>query len=166
VARVPYPAQQTMLDEGFPSGLQVYWKAHFLASLDDDAIEILVDHFSRITSPLSALVLEQLGGAVARVPEDETAFSYRGAAYNLAVIARWTDPAEADTHIAWARGVFDALTPYSQGVYVNYLGVGDAPDRVKSAYGGDAYERLAGIKATYDPDNVFAATQNIAPARR
>jgi len=166
VARIPYIAQQTMLDEGFPAGLQVYWKAHFLAGLDDDAIETLVEHFNRITSPLSALVLEHLGGAVARVGEGETAFSYRAAAYNLAVIGRWTDPAEADRHIAWARDAFEAMTPYSQGVYVNYLGIGDTPDRVTSAYGASTYERLAGIKATYDPDNVFSATQNIAPARR
>jgi len=163
VARVPYTAHQSMLDEGFPSGLQVYWKAHFLTGLDDAAIDILVDHFGRITSPLSAILLEQVGGAVGRVGEDETAFSYRSTPYNLAVIARWTDPAEADRHIAWARGVFDAMTPYSQGVYVNYLGTGDTPDRVRSAYGADTYDRLAAIKATYDPDNVFAATQNIQP---
>ena len=166
VARVPYTAQQTMLDEGFPSGLQVYWKAHFLSGLDDAAIDILVDHFGRITSPLSAILLEQIGGAVSRVGEDETAFSNRSAPYNLAVIARWVDPAEADRHIAWARGVFDAMTPYSQGVYVNYLGAGDTPDRVRSAYGVETYDRLATIKATYDPDNVFAATQNIQPVAR
>ena len=163
VARIPYTAQQSMLDEGFPSGLQVYWKAHFLTGLDDAAIDILVDHFGRITSPLSAILLEQVGGAVGRIGEDETAFSYRSAPYNLAVIARWIDPAEADGHIAWARELFDAMTPYSQGVYVNYLGAGDTPDRVRSAYGAVTYDRLAAIKATYDPDNVFAATQNIQP---
>jgi FAD/FMN-containing dehydrogenase len=166
VQRVPYTAQQAMLDEGFPAGLQVYWKAHFLTGLDDAAIDTLVDYHGRITSPLSAILLEHLGGAVTRVGADETAFSYRGAAYNLAVIARWTDPAEADRHIAWARGVFDAMTPYSAGVYVNYLGVGDAPDRVRAAYGGDTYDRLAALKATYDPDNVFSATQNILPLAR
>ena len=163
VARVPYTAQQTMIDEGFPSGLQVYWKAHFLTGLDDAAIDILVEHFGRITSPLSAILLEHVGGAVGRIGGEETAFSYRSTPYNLAVIARWIDPAEADGHIAWARGLFDAMTPYSQGVYVNYLGAGDTPDRVRSAYGAETYDRLAAIKATYDPDNVFAATQNIQP---
>jgi len=103
---------------------------------------------------------------VARVGTTETAFTHRTAPYNLAVIARWTDPTEADRHIAWARGLFDALTPYSQGVYVNYLGTGDAPDRVRTAYGDDAYDRLAKLKARYDPDNVFRATQNIQPALR
>ena len=163
VGRVPYTAQQTMIDEGFPPGLQVYWKAHFLTGLDDAAIDILVDHFEQVTSPLSVILLENLGGAVGRIGEDETAFSYRSAPYNLAIIARWTEPDEADRHIAWARGLFDAMTPFSEGVYVNYLGAGDSRDRVRSAYGGQTYDRLAAIKATYDPDNVFAATQNILP---
>jgi FAD/FMN-containing dehydrogenase len=166
VQRVPYTAQQAMLDEGFPAGLQVYWKAHFLTGLDDAAIDVLVDHYGRITSPLSAILLEHLGGAMGRVGVDETAFSYRDAPYNLAVIARWVDPAEADRHIAWARGLFDAMAPYSQGVYVNYLGAGDAPDRVQAAYGADTLARLAELKATFDPDNVFAATQNIQPVAR
>jgi FAD/FMN-containing dehydrogenase len=144
----------------------VYWKAHFLTGLDDAVIDILVDHFDGITSPLSSIVIEQLGGAVARVGATETAFTYRSAPYNLAVIARWIDPAEADRHIAWARGLFDALTPYSQGVYVNYLGTGDTPDRVRTAYGADTYDRLAELKARYDPDNVFRATQNIQPVAR
>jgi FAD/FMN-containing dehydrogenase len=166
IARVPYAAQQAMLDEGFPAGLQVYWKAHFLTGLDDAVIDILVDHFDAVTSPLSSIVIEQLGGAVARVGAAETAFTYRDAPYNLAVIARWSDPSEAERHIAWARGLFDALTPHSQGVYVNYLGTGDAPDRVRTAYGVDTYGRLAELKARYDPENVFRATQNIQPALR
>jgi FAD/FMN-containing dehydrogenase len=166
MARVPYAAQQAMLDEGFPAGLQVYWKAHFLTGLDDAVIDLLADHFERITSPLSSVVIEQLGGAVARVGAAETAFTYRNAPYNLAVIARWTDPAEADRHIAWARELFDALTPYSQGVYVNYLGTGDAPERVQTAYGADTYGKLREVKANYDPDNIFQATQNIQPVLR
>jgi hypothetical protein len=163
---MPYTAQQAMLDEGFPAGLQVYWKSHFLTGLDDAAIAILVEHFGRITSPLSAILLEHLGGAVARVGVDDTAFRYRTAPYNLAVIARWTDPAEADRHITWTREVFEAMRPYAEGVYVNYMADDEAPDRVLTAYGADTYARLAEIKATYDPDNVFAATQNIQPARR
>ncbi len=165
VQRMPYTAHQSMLDEGFPSGLQVYWKAHFLTGLDDAAIDILVDHFGRITSPLSAILLEHLGGAVAQIGPDETAFSYRDAPYNLAVIARWTDPSESERHIAWAREVFDAMTPFSRGVYVNYLGAGDEPDRVHTAYGEDTYTRLAALKATLDPDNVFSATHTIQPLR-
>lgn len=166
VVRMPYTAQQIMLDEGFPAGLQVYWKSHFLSGLDDAAIDTLVDHFSRITSPLSAILLEHLGGAVARIGVDDTAFSYRNAPYNLAVISRWSDPAEADQHIGWTRELFEAMRPYAEGVYVNYLSADEEPDRVMNAYGAETYARLAEIKATYDPDNVFAATQNIKPAFR
>ncbi len=166
LARVPYTAQQSMLDESFPAGLQVYWKSHFLTGLDDEAIDILVDHFDRITSPLSAILFEHLGGAVARVGVDDTAFRYRNAPYNLAIISRWTDPAEANWHIAWTRELFEAMRPYADGVYVNYLSADEAPDRVINAYGAETYARLSEIKATYDPNNVFAATQNIKPVHR
>jgi FAD/FMN-containing dehydrogenase len=165
VGPMPYTALQSMLDEGFPPGMQVYWTAHFLTGLSDAAIDTLVEHFGRITSPLSAILIEHLGGAVARVGADESAFAYRDAPYNLAVIARWTDPAEsAERHVAWARGVREAMRPFAQGVYVNYLGVGDEAERVLSAYGDRTYARLAAIKAAYDPENVFRVNQNIRPA--
>jgi FAD/FMN-containing dehydrogenase len=164
VAPMPYPVLQSMLDEGFPAGMQVYWTAHFLTDLSDEAIETLVAHFGRITSPLSAILIEHLGGAVARVGPDETAFAYREAPYNLAIVARWLDPSEADRHVAWARELRDAMRPFAHGVYVNYLGVGDDADRVLTAYGPAKYERLAKVKATYDPDNVFRLNQNIRPA--
>jgi FAD/FMN-containing dehydrogenase len=164
VAPMPYTALQTMLDEGFPSGLPVYWTAHFLRELNDEVIDKLVARYRENTSPLSALLLEQLGGAVARVDRMSTAFDHRDAQYNLAIISRWTDPATADANIAWARTTRDELAPYAAGVYVNYLGVGDAAERVRSAYGPEKYERLAAAKQEYDPANLFRYNQNIKPA--
>jgi FAD/FMN-containing dehydrogenase len=122
-----------------------------------------VDRFSTVTSPLNALILEQFGGAVGRISGDATAFDHRNAVFNLAIIARWTDPAEAAQHIAWARDVWQATRPYATGVYVNYLGVGDGAERVKDAYGAGKYERLAALKRTYDPANLFRLNQNIKP---
>ena len=114
-------------------------------------------------SPTSDLI-EQLGGAVTHVGRDETAFDHRDAAVNLAIIARWGDPAEAEANIAWARGLWDAMQPYARGVYVNYLGVGDNPERVRDAYSAAKYARLAALKHTYDPQNLFHRNQNIRPA--
>jgi FAD/FMN-containing dehydrogenase len=163
VAEMPYVDFQTLLDEGFPSGIAVYWKSHFLTGLPDDAIEILVSHANQAPSPLSVVLLEQLGGKVARIGRGETAFDHRGAPYNLALMSRWTQPEEAEANIAWVRGLFDAMRPYAHGVYVNYLGVDDAPERVRDAYGAEKYERLVELKRQYDPTNLFRHNQNISP---
>jgi FAD/FMN-containing dehydrogenase len=162
VQPMPYVAQQSLLDEGFPAGLQVYWRSDFITTLSDDAIDTLVEHFQTITSPLSALVLEQFGGAVSRVGKDETAFVQRDADFNLAIISRWTDPSEADRHIAWARAVHSAITPFTSGTYVNYLGE-EGEDRVRAAYGARVYDRLVAVKNEYDPTNLFRSNQNIKP---
>jgi FAD/FMN-containing dehydrogenase len=142
--------------------LQVYWRSTFLTELSDAAIATLIDHFGTITSPLSALLIEQFGGAVGRVAPGATAFDHRDAEYNLAIIARWTDPAEADRHIAWARGVGAAMQPFSRGVYVNYLGVGEGAERARAAFGQETRSRLAALKAAYDPDNLFRFNQTAA----
>jgi hypothetical protein len=162
IGPMPYPQVQQMLDEGFPPGLQVYWRSEFLRALDDDVIDTLVDQFDRVTSPLSALVLEQFGGAVHRVPREATAFVHREADYNLAIISRWTDPSDSEGHIAWARAVHDAVRPFSTGVYVNYLGE-EGAERIVAAYGETVYQRLVALKNEYDPTNLFRLNQNIQP---
>ena len=163
VQEMPYPALQSMLDDGFPSGLHVYWRSDFLKGLPDEALDALVDRFQAITSPLSALLIEQFGGAVARVPADETAFAQRDALFNLAIISRWADASTANTHIEWARKTSEAARPFaSGGVYVNYLGT-EGADRVKAAYGAK-YDKLVAAKQKYDPTNLFSVNQNIQPA--
>jgi FAD/FMN-containing dehydrogenase len=164
VQPMSYVALQQMLDEGFQPGPHVYWKAHFLSGLPDEAIDIIVAGANAAPSPLSAVVVELLGGAVARVGQDETAFDHRDAEYNLAIIARWLDPADADANVAWARELWEALRPFARGVYVNYLGVGDGAERVREAYSPEKFARLAALKRDYDPDNVFRLNQNIPPA--
>jgi FAD/FMN-containing dehydrogenase len=163
VGAMPYPALQTMLDEGFPSGLPVWWRAHFLKQLSDEGIAALVDHHAKRPSPLSVLLLEHLGGAVARIARDETAFDNRQSEYNLAIIGRWTEPGQADPTIAWTRAVTAAIQADTDGVYVNYLGLGEQTDRIRAAYGEEKYARLVTVKNHYDPANRFCFNQNIKP---
>jgi FAD/FMN-containing dehydrogenase len=164
VGPMPYTALQQMLDPGFPAGLPVYWRSHFLTDLGDGALDKLIAGFGRVTSPLSAVLIEHLGGAVARVDRNATAFDHRDAEYNLAIIARWPDPAGADAGIAWTRHLWDEMTPHARGVYVNYLGVGETDDRVRAAYGADKYARLVELKNRFDPANLFRYNQNIKPS--
>jgi FAD/FMN-containing dehydrogenase len=163
VGPMPYTVLQTMLDEGFPAGLPVYWRSHFIPKLTDEAIDTMIEGFGRVNSPLSAVLIEHAGGAVARVARDATAFDHRDSEYNLAIISRWPDAAMADDSIAWARAVWSAMEPFGRGVYVNYLGVGESQDRVRAAYSPEKYERLVALKRQYDPTNLFRFNQNIAP---
>jgi FAD/FMN-containing dehydrogenase len=165
VGPMPYVALQQMLDDGFQAGPHVYWRSHFLTGIPDEAIDILVAGANAAPSPMSSVLIEHLGGAVARVGKEETAFDHRDAEYNFAVIAVWTDPAEADANIAWARELWNAIQPFARGVYVNYLGVGDDTDRVRAAYGPEKYARLAALKREVDPENLFRRNQNIPPAQ-
>jgi FAD/FMN-containing dehydrogenase len=159
---MPYSAWQTALDAGFPPGQQVYWRSDFITELTDGAIDTLVEQYRKITSPTSALVLEEFGGAVRRVGAEETAFVHRQAEFNLAIIGKWSDPSESEQHIAWARETHAAMKPYSHGTYVNYLG-DEGQDRVRAAYGDAVYNRLVAVKNRYDPKNLFRVNQNIRP---
>ena len=164
VAPISYEQQQTLMDDGFPFGLQNYWKSEFLKGFSDEAIDVLVDRFSTVPSPLSAMVLEQFGGAYSRVGTEETAFVHRDWDYNFLIISRWADPADAAQNIQWARDTWQAVQPYASGrVYVNYLEGGDeGAERIRAAY-GPVYDRLVDLKTKYDPTNFFRLNQNIKP---
>ncbi len=166
IGPISYAQVQGMFDEGFPPGLQNYWKSNFLSGLDDKAIEIIVDHVRNAPSPSSAVAIEQLGGAVSRVGMDDTAFNHRGARYSLLIVGMWPDSSAKDENVNWVRGLWDAMEPYSSGgVYVNYLGqeADEGPERIKAAYGPEKYERLVALKNKYDPTNLFRLNQNIRP---
>lgn len=166
IAPMAYPTLQGLMAEGFPSGLQNYWKSNFLTDLSDGAIAIMVDRFTTVPAPTSAMVIEHIGGAVSRVGGDETAFQHRHSPYNLLIIGIWPDPADNDTNIRWVRGTWEAVQPFSSGgVYVNYLGQADDEgiERIQEAYGVAQYERLLALKKQYDPTNLFRLNQNINP---
>jgi FAD/FMN-containing dehydrogenase len=101
---------------------------------------------------------------VRRVPRDATAFDHRDSDYNFVIVSRWANPSDAEPNVAWARSTSDAAKPFTNGrVYVNYIGAGEAPDRVRAAFGPDKFARLATLKRKYDPSNLFRLNQNIPP---
>jgi hypothetical protein len=160
---MPFPMMQKLLDDAFPDGTQNYWKSTFVTELSDEVIDLIVEGANKAQSPLSAVVIEFYGGAAGRVGTSETAFAQRQSEYDIGIMAQWTDPAENNTHIGWARDLSDALSPYSSGRYLlNFLSE-ESPDTIKSAF-GDNYSRLAEVKKKYDPENFFSLNQNIKPA--
>jgi FAD/FMN-containing dehydrogenase len=163
----PYADFQSGLDGTVPHGWHYYWKATDLAGLTDDAIAVISDHAYAASSPRSYAKIFHLGGAVARVPDDATAFAGRHVLHSIIIDGVWL-PAEsrerAETEIAWARRFLSALQPHTAGsVYVNFLDADDDTSRVREAYGDDIYRRLASVKAKYDPDNVFHRNKNVLP---
>jgi FAD/FMN-containing dehydrogenase len=163
IQRMPFPAMQRLLDDAFPERAYNYWKSTFVRELSDEVVDLLVEHANRARSPLSAVVVEFYGGAAGRVGESETAFAQRRAEYDIGIMGQWTDPAEGDGHVAWVRGLADALGPHSSGGYLlNYLGE-EGHDTIRAAFGGN-YPRLAALKRKYDPTNFFRINQNIQPA--
>jgi hypothetical protein len=163
IARKPLTIHNAMFDSSVPPRNGYYWKSHYLTGLSDPAIEAAVEHHLRAPQPWSYSLIGQLGGAIARIAPDATAYPHREAPYIININGVDDDPARDDEIIGWTRATFDALAPFSTGgVYVNFVG-NEGEERVRAAY-GPAYARLAAVKARYDPDNVFSANQNIPPA--
>jgi FAD/FMN-containing dehydrogenase len=162
VERMPYPVVNTGVDWLSPTGSLRYWKSAFFSELSDPAVEVMTGAFGQAPSELCALVVEDFHGAVTRVAPTATAYPHREPGYNLFLISQWTDTAQTDTCLAWARETFDALSPYmADRSYTNYLSADDY-DRVRQAYGPN-YERLVELKRRYDPDNLFRLNHNIDP---
>ena len=167
VAPTPYVDLQRSLDDTVPHGWHYYWKATDLTGLSDEVIDVVAEHAYRARSPRSYAALFHLGGAVARVGQQATAYPGRDAEHNIIVDAAWL-PEQADSvgaaEAAWARDFLAALDAHRAGVYVNFLDRDDDATRVREAYGDQTYSRLARVKATYDPDNVFCHNKNVRPA--
>jgi len=159
----PFVEHQAMFDPTFPHGRWYYMRACRVAQLTDDVIDITAEHSMRIRSPLTAFPIWQLGGAVARVGEEETAYGGRNAGheYNIAGITETADGFDEERE--WARNFWSALAPYHSGVYVNFL-MDEGEERTREAYGAEKYGRLKALKRRYDPDNFFRRNQNIPPA--
>jgi FAD/FMN-containing dehydrogenase len=161
-----YIEVQHWLDPFFPEGFHYFETGHFMVDIADAAADVLRESYEHTSSPGNVFVFQQQGNAVNRVPAEATAFGYRDAKYFLVIAARWADPAETPTHHAWARAAREALIPYATGgIYVNAIGreAEEGAEIVRSAYGGN-YQRLAEVKRTYDPTNLFRHNQNIQPA--
>lgn len=163
VGPLPYPALQSMFDPLYPPGLQWYWRADFVNELSDEAIEKHIEFGSRLPSPSSTMHLYPINGAAGRVGKNDTAWSYRDSTWGSVIAGIDADPANAAKLREWTVAYWEALHPYSAGgAYVNMM-MEEGQERVRAAY-RDNYERLAAIKAIYDPANLFHVNQNIRPA--
>ena len=162
VAPVPLPAWNTAFDPIFPAGDQWVWKGDFVQALPDEALEQHRAWGRKLPTWKSLMHLYPIDGAASRVAAGDTAWGYRDARWAQVIGGVDPDPANATAIGDWARGYADAIRPYAMaGGYQNFEG--DDPGRVRGMY-GPSYERLARVKAQYDPENVFRINQNIRPA--
>lgn len=159
---LPYPALQSVFDGLYPPGLQWYWKADFFRDLPDETIALHLAYAAQLPTGHSTMHLYPVNGAAHRLATTDTAFSFRDAEFAEVIVGVDPDPANNERMIAWAREYWQALHPHSAGgAYVNMI-MDEGHEQIQAAY-RDNYPRLARIKATYDPENLFRLNQNIRP---
>lgn len=158
----PFLEHQRTFDPSFPHGWHYYVRSCDVAALSDDVIDIVVEHGSRITSPVSSIALWQMGGAVGRIDDTATAFNGRKAGFTFNINGNSKTADGFDAERQWARDYWSALAPHHTSVYVNFL-MEEGEERVRQAYGAAKYGRLKALKRSYDPSNVFTLNQNITP---
>jgi hypothetical protein len=163
VGPMPHSALQGAFDGLYPPGDQWYWRADFVEEIPDEAIAIHARFGAELPTMKSTMHLYPIDGAVHDVESGDTAWGYRNATWGSVFAGVDPDPANAELVSRWSIDYFEALHPYSAGGgYVNMM-MDEGQERVRAAYGGN-YDRLARIKATYDPDNLFRVNQNVRPA--
>ncbi len=162
-APMPFPMLQGMFDGLYPPGLQWYWKADFVKELGDEAIRRHVEHGAQLPTMHSTMHLYPINGAAHRVTSQDTPWSYRDAVWSQVIVGVDPDPANRERITTWATDYFRALHPFGAGgAYVNFM-MEEGEDRIRATY-RENYDRLAAIKAKYDPHNFFRVNQNIKPA--
>jgi FAD/FMN-containing dehydrogenase len=163
MSAMPFPAMQALFDGLLPKGLQWYWKGDFVRALSDDAIDVHIEHASRAPTEKSLMHLYPIDGAVRRVDKDATAWGARNATWSMVIAGIDAAAERAEDLKRWGRAYWQAVHPFNlEGGYVNFL-MDEPAGRVEASY-GDNYERLARIKAKYDPTNLFRVNHNIEPA--
>jgi FAD/FMN-containing dehydrogenase len=158
----PFVDHQAMFDPSFPEGWWYYFRSCNVAALTDPVIDITAERAQQMTSSLTAFPIFQLGGAISRVGDDETAYHGRRAAHTFNINATTASSDGFAEEREWSRSFWTALSPYHSSVYVNFL-MEEGQQRVRDAYGAAKYDRLRLLKQQYDPDNFFRLNQNIAP---
>lgn len=165
IGPMPYSVVNTLFDAGFPPHALNYWKANFLSSLNDDAIDTMIARFAACPSPMSGMLLEHFHGAATRVAPTATAFPHRTPGFNMLVAGEWMRPADSAANIAWTRETYAAMAGhFASGRYANYMNADELADEgAGTAAFGPNLARLREMKRRYDPDNVFHHNQNIKP---
>lgn len=165
VRPVPYLSIQSMLDGGAPHGMHYYWKSHRVPLLSDDVIDVIVSCVESITSPFSQIGGWAVGGTASRVDSEATAVGAREIGFEFNITAAWPPRApNGDLHISWVREGWEAMSPFSVGVYANFLSDEDAAG-IEAAYGA-RLKRLTELKDRYDSTNLFRMNANVQPSRR
>jgi hypothetical protein len=163
VRPMAYPEIYTLFGEDGPGPAQEVARSLFVDSVDRETGEAVLDHLRACTAPMAVAQLRVLGGAMARVPAEATAFPHRARRVMVALGAVYERAEETPEHEAWVTRFAAGLDEGTPGVYVNFLG-DESEARVREAYPGPTWERLAAVKARYDPTNLFRLNQNIPPA--
>ena len=163
--RASYVEVQTAFDEFMCDGDLYYWKSLFLNELNDDVIDTLLSWVRHRPNPRILVIIRHMRGAISRFDDQDTAYKNRDAQFMLSIDGAWSNPAESEKNIAWIRGLWEAISRFSNGgVYVNFPGFGENAQKLwRSSYGAN-YERLAEVKNRYDPTNFFRMNQNIRSA--
>lgn len=166
VGPITHPGLNSMFDGLYPTGDQWYWKADFVKEIPDEAVAIHVKYGEALPTGKSTMHLYPIDGVASRVAGDATAWDYRDAKWGMVMVGVSPDPADNERMIDWTRSYWRELHPYSAGgAYVNMMmdANDEGSERVRASY-PTHYERLAKIKASYDPENLFRVNQNITPA--
>jgi FAD/FMN-containing dehydrogenase len=159
---IPYPVMYAFTEAAAAPGAPAI-RSMFCDGFSNAQIDAMIDALGTATAPMSMIQVRSLGGAMARVAGDETAFAHRDRRFCTNILAVWFDAAQdATPHRAWVESTWQALRPAARGVYANFL-ADEGEERVREAYPASTYERLARVKAAYDPANVFRFNQNVEP---
>ena len=162
--RRTYVAQQSLLDATQPKGRRYYWKSEYLRSYEPALFTRAIEHASRILSPHSAILIFPIDGALNALPEDHSAVGNRDAVAVLNIAASWEQAADDQPNIEWARNAWRDLRQFSTGgTYINFLTEEEGDDRTRAAYRTN-YPRLAQLKTTWDPGNLFHTNKNLGRA--
>jgi FAD/FMN-containing dehydrogenase len=160
----PFLEQQRIFDSPYGENRH-YWKGHFAFELPDELIDELLQRVAALDRPPGDILIESLHGAPKDADAPESALGFRHAAFNISAMATWADADLDERYIAWARETAAAIEPWSvSGGYANYMQADEPTERVRAAFGSDAYERLQALKRRYDPTNVLHRNQNIPPS--
>jgi FAD/FMN-containing dehydrogenase len=154
--------QQRVIDSAYSENRH-YWKGHFVSELPDELLDELVRRILALGRPPGGVLIESLHGAPKDVDGDTAAVGFRQAAFNVNALAIWQDPSLDDEQMTWARETGAAIEPwsFSGGAYVNYMQADEPIERVRAAFGSEAFDRLQALKRRYDPHNVLRRNQNI-----
>ncbi|HEY7731295.1 MAG TPA: FAD-binding oxidoreductase [Gaiellaceae bacterium] len=163
----PYVQQQSFLDDGEPKGMHYYWKTEFVSELGDGLLDATRDTFVECPVPGAMVGFLQLHGALNERASDDGAVGNRDVRFALGVLGKWEpDEPRADAFVQWVRDGWERVSPFTLGrTYVNFQSADEDDARVRAAY-GENYERLAAVKARYDPENLFRVNRNVRPRSR